>query len=659
MANYFPLVLDKNTPKLQELSAGDTLDLTGSLLQLQTGTISSTPTSSTDIANKAYVDAVANGLNFHAAVDYATTAALGSYTYSNGTNGVGATLTGANGAALTIDGHLLTSTDVTNGTRILVKNETGTYTNNTTMSAAFNGVYKVTAVSTSGSNAWVLTRTTDFDTAGSGANEIDAGDFMYILSGTANANSSWIQQNKSVTVGTSAITFVQFSASGGGSTVTVNGFSSSTGVVTGVVGTPVEGGDLGFNNSIYWNICAVDANGNSTRPQDGGFYTYVALPYGQPTYQSIQFSWDAYPNAVAYKIYVQSGTNQYSVATTTSTTYTLTTVAGLPTITGTQFWAQVADNSGLKVHGYSRHFDGIDANGIVQTIATASSTSPQLRIDNSYNSNAANSYTPVSYFIAGFPTSTLVPYLRGAYYDAYDWAWYDTQLRVAGIDIGSSTIRSRGGPGLSLPSNSGNLGDVLTVAEGGSVWTWGGGNTKYWRKNTAVTLSSATGNQSIFGNNISTNTGVFLRTPDGNSNWGYIYEVDGEFTLTTTGTTSHTESFGFYLRNSANGSSNTWNATLTVTRTDLSTTASTVRTVRFTNSTPQTILPATTSAQSAVYRVRGHLIIPNDSFAYLSPVIAFSAAPGGTSTIEAGAWMKFTPVSSYNADTLIGGTIYV
>jgi len=170
---------------------------------MTTGTITTAPSGGDDIVNKTYADSIASGVNFHAACNYATTADLGSVTYNNGSSGVGATLTKtAPFSTLTIDGHTFVSPgDI--GLRVLVKNESN---------AAYNGVYTVTAVG-SGAAAWQLTRATDYDTSGIGFNEIDAGDLMLVLSGTANANTSWVQQTPlPITVGTTAIVFAQFAA---------------------------------------------------------------------------------------------------------------------------------------------------------------------------------------------------------------------------------------------------------------------------------------------------------------------------------------------------------------------------------------------------------------------------------------------------------------
>jgi hypothetical protein len=165
---------------------------------LTTGTITTTPSSGNDIVNKTYADGLAGGLNFHQACRLATTAALPANTYNNGAFGVGATLTANANGALSVDSTLTVA-----GDRILVKNEAA---------PANNGVYTVTQVGTAGT-PYILTRATDFDTAGTGVNQIDAGDFFLITAGTANTNTSWVQQTPlPITVGITSIVFQQFGA---------------------------------------------------------------------------------------------------------------------------------------------------------------------------------------------------------------------------------------------------------------------------------------------------------------------------------------------------------------------------------------------------------------------------------------------------------------
>jgi hypothetical protein len=73
-------------------------------------------------------------------------------------------------------------------------------------------VYTVTQVGSAGT-PYILTRATDFDTAGSGVDQIDEGDFFLVTGGTANANTAWVQQTPPpITVGTTAIVFQQFAA---------------------------------------------------------------------------------------------------------------------------------------------------------------------------------------------------------------------------------------------------------------------------------------------------------------------------------------------------------------------------------------------------------------------------------------------------------------
>lgn len=148
-----------------------------------------TPVDPNDAANKAYVDAVAEGLHIHASVQAATTAALtGSVTYDNGVLGVGATLT-TDTPISTLDGYSLV-----NGDRILIKNQA---------TSAHNGIYIRTS-------STVFTRAADFDTT----TEIASGDFLFVTNGTVNGKTGWVQTVKSTSVGTTNVVFEQFSGAG-------------------------------------------------------------------------------------------------------------------------------------------------------------------------------------------------------------------------------------------------------------------------------------------------------------------------------------------------------------------------------------------------------------------------------------------------------------
>ncbi len=186
------------------------------------------PTQSSDAATKNYVDAVKTGLDVKDSVIVATTANLAG-TYSNGTSGVGATLTNSGSqAAITIDSRVLVV-----GERVLVKDQT---------TGLQNGFYKVTTVGTASVN-WVLTRTVDADED----SEITPGAFTFVEEGTVGGNNGYVCTNVgAITVGTTAITFVQFS--GAGSVIAGDGLTK-TGNTLNVGGT---------NNRISISADAVD-----------------------------------------------------------------------------------------------------------------------------------------------------------------------------------------------------------------------------------------------------------------------------------------------------------------------------------------------------------------------------------------------------------------
>lgn len=162
------------------------------------------PIQDQDAATKYYVDLVAQGLDPKASVALASTTALPAYTYNNGASGVGATLTGQAVGVLSLD-----SVAVAAGQRVLIKNETGAYVNNTTMSAAFNGIYEV-IVAGSPSAVWVLQRTPDFDQG----SEVPSA-FTFVETGNTLADTGWVcTTDNPVIIGTTQIVWTQFSGAG-------------------------------------------------------------------------------------------------------------------------------------------------------------------------------------------------------------------------------------------------------------------------------------------------------------------------------------------------------------------------------------------------------------------------------------------------------------
>jgi hypothetical protein len=235
--------------------------------------LNANPTLALQAATKQYVDsAVSTGFTVHDPVSLATAAALPANTYNNGASGVGATLTAVVAGVLTVDGVAATA-----GMRILVKNE---------VASANNGSYLVTVAGAIGV-AYVLTRTTDFDTAGAG--EIANNAYFFVTAGSTNAGSSFIlSQTAAITVGTTALPFSLFNDQlnyVGGTNIDVTGLTIS---LTGTVAA--TNGGTGTNTVTTGNLLY----GSATN-------TWSKLPLGI-AYKSLivnaagtQMEWNAIP----------------------------------------------------------------------------------------------------------------------------------------------------------------------------------------------------------------------------------------------------------------------------------------------------------------------------------------------------------------------------
>lgn len=129
------------------------------------------PTADTDAATKYYVDMAVQGLDAKQSVRAATTGNI--------------TLSGTQ----TIDTVALVA-----GNRVLVKDQS---------SPATNGIYVVA------SGAW--TRSNDFDSSANATSNA----FVFVEEGSVNSNSGWtLSTTGTITVGTTALTWVQFSGAG-------------------------------------------------------------------------------------------------------------------------------------------------------------------------------------------------------------------------------------------------------------------------------------------------------------------------------------------------------------------------------------------------------------------------------------------------------------
>lgn len=209
-------------------------------------TVNTLPSASTDLANKQYVDEVAQGIVAKPSVRAATTTNLAA-NYNNGTLGVGATLTADTNRSFGIldgvTGWAITSPPM----GVLVKNQTN---------SAHNGRYNLTTIG-SASEPWVLTKCALCDEA----DEIP-GAYVFVQGGTVNEGTGWIQtvlDPDTFVVGTDAVIITQFSGAGtftAGTGLTLNGNQFN------IANTSVTAGSYGSASSVA--TFTVDAQGRLT-----------------------------------------------------------------------------------------------------------------------------------------------------------------------------------------------------------------------------------------------------------------------------------------------------------------------------------------------------------------------------------------------------------
>jgi len=267
-------------------------------LVVTAGTISTTPSASTDIANKTYVDTVAQGLDTKASVVAATT--------------VNITLSGAQ----TIDGISVVAAD-----RVLVKNQTLPQN---------NGLYLCA------SGAW--TRTTDMNTWAQ-----VPGAYVFVEDGTTQADTGWVcTSNAGGTLGTTAIVWAQFSGAGSGVSSITFGTTGLTPATT-TTGAVTVGGTLAIANG--------GTNGTATPTSNGIVYgtgTTIAYTAAGTTGQVLQANtsgvptWGATYAGTVTSVSFTGGIITVATATTTPAFTVAGTSGGIPYFSSASTWATSA-----------------------------------------------------------------------------------------------------------------------------------------------------------------------------------------------------------------------------------------------------------------------------------------------------------------------------
>ena len=251
---------------------GATSDATPSTLAIRDGSGTfkvSTPTDTAHPATKAYVDSYVQGLDAKASARVATTANI--------------TLSGAQ----TIDGVAVVAAD-----RVLVKNQTAD---------TANGIYVAAA------GSWV--RADDANTAAL----LSPGTFIFVEEGTLNGDAGYVMTaDAPVTLGTTSLTWVQFS--GAGQVVAGDGLTKSNNTID-VVGT---------SNRISVAADSIDISTSYVGQATITTLGTVATGTWQGTAVGVAYGGTGATSASAARVNLDATTKVSATVTGSGTTHTVT-----------------------------------------------------------------------------------------------------------------------------------------------------------------------------------------------------------------------------------------------------------------------------------------------------------------------------------------------
>ena len=463
--------IDKTTKAVTtsaDVNVGGALDVTGAATFGSTVLLNADPTLNLQAATKQYVDtAVSTGLHLHQPVRVATTGNL-TATYNNGASGVGATLTNSGTqVALSIDGISLSVNN-----RVLVWQQT---------TQSQNGVYVVTTVG-SGSTNWVLTRASDADTyAPQSDTGLGGGDYFYVQEGTTGSGDSYVCTNDgTITFGTTAITFAQFSGAityTGGTNIDVTGqLISLTGTVA------ATNGGTGVNTVATGDLLYGSGTNTWSKLSAGAAYKSLVMNAGGTNVEWNAVALDQSGAVSGALPATNGGTGQTSYATGdilySNTANALAKLSGNTTTTK-KFLGQTGTGSASQAPVWEQpaasDITGLAPSATTDTTNAANITSgtlPAARLNGSYTG-----ITGVGTLTAGaWNASTVGPTYGGTGLTSYavgDLLYADTTTSLAKLaDVATGNALISGGVG-AAPSwgkvgLATHVSGTLPIANGGT-----------------------------------------------------------------------------------------------------------------------------------------------------------------------------------------------
>ena len=297
-------------------------------------------------------------------------------------------------------------------------------------------------------------------------------------------------------------------------------------------------------------------------------------------------------------------------------------------------------------------------NGITGTGSTVFGTSPSIStLEISTTTSGNNKFAEINMatgvtanrlvsstitlnaYSADFPNSPAVPFTKSGFISST--SEYD--LVLGSVQIGN--LIAFNGSVIEIGDIDANAdGTKITVnSNGSSVDITGALNINGYNVfplSSVVTTAAALSNSSTAQNAFPVGQQTLTVTQD------TTYLIEGQYNINC-GTTSHTTAIGFTVGGDVMSVTGLEFSVVMWTGGGATTTTQSTHRVSA-NASTQTVLNATSTATDATILITG--VWKNTSNETITPKIKFSAAPGGTNTMGAGSYIRFTPI----ADPLAG-----